>query len=200
MTAGHTDGAVYILLSGTTKICAIGGERGDLIVSLCGPGEILGEMSALDGQGHSASIMTLEPSVAGSMHRSHFLQFLEQIPRFSYNVMLNLVRRVRLATAHLQSVALNDISGQVARQLLAFARAHGIATPDGEIQIPFRLTQQDLADTIGASRVRVQQVLKEYEKAGYIRAGRCMFTGHTFRITVCNPSALEARCFQSYNS
>ena len=199
LMAGYIGSNVYIVLDGTVKICAEGDMKGDLIVALCGPGEILGEVSALDGQGHSASVITREPTIVGVLNRGQYLRILEEIPLFSINVMLSMARRLRMATTHLQSMAVDDIPGQVARQLLAFAQAHGKLTPKGEILIPFRLTQQDLADTIGASRVRVQQVLAEYEEIGYIRTGRCVFTGHPFRITICKPAALRSRCFQHHN-
>ena len=198
--AGESSGVVHILLSGTVKVCAEGDKDGDLPISHCGPGEVLGDMSAMDGQGHSASVIALEATVAGSLSGDDFLQHLHDNPRFSMNVMLGLVRRVRLATVHFQSMAVDDVMGRVARQLLAFVQSHGQPNAEGEFLIPFRLTQHDLASMVGASRPRVQQALAAFEDSGSIRTGRCPLTEQPFRITVRSPEALKARCFQHQNS
>lgn len=200
LNAGQNSGTVYILLSGTAKVCAEGGENGDLTISHCGPGEILGEISAIDGLGHSANVIALEALNTGSMHRDQFHLLLKTIPQLSANVMLSLARRVRLSTAYLQSMAVDDVTGRVARQLLAFVQSHGQPNAKGEVLIPFRLTQQDMANMIGASRARVQQALATFEKSDWIRTGRCPLTQQCFRITVRDPEALKDRCFQHQNS
>ena len=108
-----------------------------------------------------------------------------------------MARRLRLATTHLQTLTINDMTGRVARHLLVCVQSHGTALPNGEFLIPFRLTQQELARSIGTSRTTVQQALAAFEQSGWIRTGRCPLTDQCFRITVRDPAALKARCFQA---
>jgi CRP/FNR family cyclic AMP-dependent transcriptional regulator len=122
----------------------------------------------LDSLGRSASATTLEESTVLAMSRSSFWACLESIPPMAYNLVLLLCRRLRLANAHVQCLATLDVSGRVALQLLSLAREYGSDEEDGSIVIPIRLTQSDLASLIGASRVRVNQVVVSYKRLGYV--------------------------------
>ena len=159
----------------------------------------MGEIHALDGKGHTAHVIALEAVSVGCLSRSQFFQLVRQIPQLSINVMISMAHRLRLATGHQHSLAVDDVVGRVARQLLALVQLHGESLPDGEILIPLRLTQQELAAMIGSSRARVQQALASFEQSGWIRTGRCPLTDQSFRIMVRNPAALKARCFQTKN-
>ncbi|MDF2441474.1 MAG: family transcriptional regulator, cyclic receptor protein [Abditibacteriota bacterium] len=187
LSMGQLGEAVYILVSGTVKICGERADGSDFVLAICGPGEVLGEMSALDGLGHSASVIALEPSVCLWINRPLFLDLLQTIPALSFNVTLNTMRRLRLATAHIQSLATQDVPGRVADRLLIFAREYGEPMPNGGTMIPFRLTQNDLADLIGASRERVNKALAFFKRQKYIAADR------SHRITVHDRAALTQR-------
>lgn len=93
-----------------------------------------------------------------------------------------------MTNAQVEALAALDVFGRVARQLLAFAQEYGEATPDGIIRIPLRLTQSDLASLVGASRVRVNQVLMTFRRQGHLSVD-----GDS-RITVHNVAALVHRC------
>ena len=77
----------------------------------------------------------------------------------TFNLAGILSRRLRLSNAHVVALATLDIERRLADQLLTLAEEYGEATPDGGCRIPFRLTQGDLAALVGASRVRVNQIL-----------------------------------------
>ena len=94
--------------------------------------------------------------------RTTFRSGVEASPVLARNLADSLSRRVRLANAHLLSLATLDVPGRVASQILSLSREYGEGTPDG-VRIPIRLTQSDLAELVGASRVRVNQAL------GYLR-------------------------------
>ena len=98
-----------------------------------------------------------------------------------------LSRRVRLADAHLLSVAALDVSGRVASQLLALAQEYGEEAPEGGVRIPVRLTQADLAALVGASRGRVNQAL------GFFRKRDAVSIGADHLITVLDADALARR-------
>ena len=178
----------YLILSGTVKVCADQADGSTVILAIRGPGEIVGEMSLIDNSGRSASVTTLEESTLLWIDRLAFQTCLQTIPSLAYNLLEILVRRLRLASAQIQTLATQDLYGRVARQVLAFAEAYGQPVPGGATLIPLRLTQSDFAGLVGASRSRVNQVL------GYFRDQHYISIDQHARITVHNPSALAHRC------
>lgn len=187
MTAEEPGEVVYVIASGTAKIHVEQEDGRDVILAVLGPGEVLGEMSAADALGRSATVTTLEECVLLWIDRATFRRYLETVPELTLNLVRVLSRRLRLADAHIQALASLDVYGRVARQLLAFGDEYGRETPDG-IVIPLRLTQGDLASLVGASRVRVNKVLVDYKEQGHISEGQNHY------ITVHNREALVARC------
>src|SRR5512139_1834243 len=140
--------AVYIILHGTVKIHIEQGER-DVIVSILGAGDLLGEMSLIDSVGRSASAVTLESSLMLWMDKITFHYLLDNFPPVARNLVKILSARVRLSDQLIQAMATLDVYGRVARQVLAFAEKFGRTTPDG-IQIRVVFTQGDMADLVGA--------------------------------------------------
>lgn len=187
VTAEQPGEVVYIILNGTVKIHAEQADGSTVILAILGAGELFGEMSVLENIGRSATVVTLEESTMLWMDRMAFEESLRRMPDMNYNLTRIFSRRLRLANAQIQALATLDVFGRVARQLLAFANEYGQRQPGGML-IPLRLTQSDLAGMVGASRVRVNQVLVFYKQQGYIAFDQ------DARITVLNHEALAARC------
>jgi CRP/FNR family transcriptional regulator, cyclic AMP receptor protein len=166
MTAEQPGEAVYIILHGTVKIHIEQGER-DVILSVLGSGDLLGEMSLIDSVGRSASAITLENSLMLWMDKTTFNYILDNFPPVARNLVKILSARVRLSDQVIQSLATLDVNGRVARQLLAFAERYGHETPGGT-QVPIVLTQSDLADLVGASRKRVNQTMVFFKEQGLV--------------------------------
>jgi CRP/FNR family transcriptional regulator, cyclic AMP receptor protein len=164
ITAEERADSVYVILDGTAKVYVTHTDGTEVILAILGAGEIVGEMSAADSLGRSASVMTLEDSTLLWMDRRTFLSSMEEMPTIARNLVGILSRRLRLADTNTRSLAALDVHGRIAAQLLAFAREYGEPLPDGGILIPLRLTQTDLAGLVGASRVRVNQVLGYYRR------------------------------------
>lgn len=178
----------YIVLSGSVKILIERPDGGDVILAVLGPGEVVGEMSLVDSLGRSATAVTLEYSTLLWMDRAAFWASLREMPTMTYNLVNILSRRLRLANLHAQSLAGLDVHGRVAGQLLAFAREYGKTAPNGDVIIPLRLTQSDLASLVGASRVRVNQALSFYKRRNYLSVST------NYSITLHDPAALARRC------
>jgi len=155
--------AVYVILHGTVKIHVEPGDGRDVILSILGSGDLLGEMSLIDSVGRSASAVTLENSLMLWMDKQTFNQLLDEFPPVARNLVRILSARVRLSDQLIQALATLDVYGRVARQLLAFAERYGRSVEDGEIRIPIALTQGDIADLVGASRKRVNQVMVAFK-------------------------------------
>ena len=163
--------AVYIIKRGSVKITLDRPNEPSVILGILGAGEVLGEISVVDGLGHSADVITLEDCELYWLQSDVFLECLVNMPTMAFNLASVLTRRMRLATAQIQSLATQDVYGRTARQLLAFANAYGYENEEGQTVIPVRLTQHSLAGLIGASRVRVNQVLTAFKREGFISVG-----------------------------
>jgi CRP/FNR family cyclic AMP-dependent transcriptional regulator len=166
MTIEQPGEAVFIILHGTVKIHIEQGGR-DVILSVLGSGDLLGEMSLIDSVGRSASALTLENSLMLWMDKTTFNYLLDNFPPVARNLVKILSARVRLSDQVIQSLATLDVNGRVARQLLAFAERYGRDVPDG-VQVRIVLTQGDLADLVGASRKRVNQTMVFFKEQGLV--------------------------------
>ena len=166
--------AVYVILHGTVKIHVEQGER-DVILSVLGSGDLIGEMSLIDSVGRSASVTTLADSLVLWMDRATFNYIMDNFPPVARNLVRILSSRVRLSDQVIQSLATLDVNGRVARQLLAFAARYGQEV-DGILQIRLSLTQSDIADLVGASRKRVNQAMVFFKEQGLVGmdANGCM--------------------------
>jgi CRP/FNR family cyclic AMP-dependent transcriptional regulator len=192
MREGESDGTVYVLLRGTVKVHIERSEGAGVILAICGSGEVLGEMGALDGQGHSATVSTLEECVLAAFSGDDFVRCLYEMPRLSLNLAASASRRLRSATAQIQSLARRDVMGRVAAQLLIFADQYGQSVPDSRApggqatDLCLSFKQSDLADLIGSSRVRVNQALTALRRSAAIDL-------HEGRILILDRPLLESR-------
>jgi CRP/FNR family cyclic AMP-dependent transcriptional regulator len=168
LTASQPGEIAYIVLDGTLKVSVIQSNGRELTLALLGPGEIVGELSLADRSGRSADVVALEPANLVWIDRNTFDQIRREIPLITENLLRLMARRLRLANAQLQAMATLDVHGRVARQLLALADALGEELPDGGVRIPLRITQSDLAALVGATRVRVNEVLVGFTRRRHI--------------------------------
>jgi CRP/FNR family cyclic AMP-dependent transcriptional regulator len=186
MTIDQPGEAVYIILHGTVKIHIEQGER-DVIISIMGAGDLLGEMSLIDSIGRSASAVTLEDSLMLWMDKATFNYMLDNFSPVARNLVKILSSRVRFLDQLIQALATLDVNGRVARQLLAFAEKFG-SEKDGVTQIRLVLTQGDIADLVGASRKRVNQAMVLFKEQGLID------TDPEGRIAIRNGEGLARFC------
>jgi CRP/FNR family cyclic AMP-dependent transcriptional regulator len=161
---------VYVIVEGSVKIHLDLPSGGSALLAVLGPGEVVGEMSVVDSLGRSASVATLEEATLLWMDRDTFWECLRTIPGMTYNLVGLLSRRVRLSNLHIESMAAFDVGGRVAGHLVGLATEYGRSTRRGVV-IPFPLTQSDLAALVGASRVRVNQVLMGFRRRGLLTIG-----------------------------
>ena len=186
LTVSQPGEVAYVVLEGTLKVSVVQASGHELTLALLGPGELVGELALADRGGRSADVVALEPAILLWLDRTVFGQLRREIPAVTENLISLLARRLRLANAQLQALASLDVHGRVARQLIALADAHGEALPNGDIRIPLRLTQGDLAGLVGATRVRVNEVLVGFKRRRYVSVDA------RYRVTVHDRDALAA--------
>jgi CRP/FNR family transcriptional regulator, cyclic AMP receptor protein len=105
ITAEEKGDSVYVILEGTAKVYVAHTDGTEVILAILGPGEIVGEMSAADSLGRSASVLTLEDSTLLWMDRHTFLSSMEEMPTIARNLIGILSRRLRLADTNTRSLA-----------------------------------------------------------------------------------------------
>jgi CRP/FNR family transcriptional regulator, cyclic AMP receptor protein len=171
ITVEEPGDTVYVVLEGSVKVYVTRPDGSEVILAILGAGEIVGEMSVADSLGRSANVTTLEETSFLLLDRRSFRASVEELPTMALNLTNILSRRLRLANAHLRSVAAMDVPGRVAAQLLALTREYGEPSPRGGTLIPLPLTQSDLAGLVGASRVRVNQAIAFFKKRRYLSVG-----------------------------
>ncbi len=182
LTAEQQGDVAYIVLDGTVKVQVDGPDGTPVILAILRAGEIAGEMSLVDRLGRSATVVAMEQTALAWLTRTDFWHCLRSMPTMTFNLAGIHSRRLRLANTHVVALATLDIEGRLADQLLALSDEYGEATPNGGCRIPFRLTQGDLAALVGASRVRVNQILVSWKHKGYLTVdGRHVITLHNRR-------------------
>ena len=168
LVADQPGEAVYIILHGTVKIFIDQADKKLVVLSIIGAGDTLGEISLLDSAGHSASAVTLEDSLMLWMDKASFHQMLDEFPRVCRNLVNIMGTRLRMNNELIQALATMDAYGRVARQLLAFVDRYDPGGDYKSVLIPITLTQSDIADLVGASRKRVNQVMIFFRDQGLI--------------------------------
>ena len=170
ITEGDSSDSVFVVLSGRVKVFLSDTEGHEMILDTQGPGEYVGEM-ALDGKPRSASVMTLEPTSFSVVARDPIREAIRHDPDFALEMISKIIDRARLATSSVRDLALLDVYGRVARLLLNMAVEH-----DGKLAIPEKLTQQEIAERVGASRDMVSRIFRDLTAGGYIKVENRMIT------------------------
>jgi len=160
---GDRGDSLFVILSGKVKVYVSDDDGREMILDLYGPGDYVGEM-ALDGQPRSASVMTLEPTSCAVVTRDTLRAAVAANPDVAMSLISRLIERARIATDNVKNLALMDVYGRVARLLLSIAKEQ----PDGKLVVPERMTQQDIADRVGASRDMISRIFKDLTIGGYV--------------------------------
>ena len=163
IAAGDPTDSLYIVISGRLKVLMGDAQGREVILSILGASEFFGEMGLLDDSPRSATVVTLEPSELLSISKADFKRSLAENFELSLILMRGLVKRLREADQKIGSLALMDVYGRVARLLLEMAE-----DVNGEKIVVNKVSKQDIAKMIGASREMVSRVMKDLQIGGYI--------------------------------
>lgn len=189
--AADPPSTVFFVCRGTLRVHAET-PSGAMTLALLGRGDLIGEMSALDGRGRSAAVTTVEPSELACLPRAIFSDALSRLPALAVNVARLLSERLRLADQTIVSLASMEVDRRVARQLLTLATRYGLPCGDEAIHLPLRLTQQDLASLVGASRERTNRAVVAFKRRGWIAVDSSL------HMTLLRPDLLEKRLNSPY--
>ncbi len=163
---GQKSNALFILLTGRARVMTSDSRGREVILATLSQGDYLGEMSIIDNEPHSATVRAEVQTDVLMLGRAEFARCLTENASMSLVVMRGLVKRLRHADRKIESLALLDVYGRVAHALLDFA----IADAQGQLIIKEKISRQDLAKMVGASREMVSRVMKDLEERGFIEA------------------------------
>ena len=163
VTEGDLGNSMYVIAKGRVKVFLTSDEGKEVILNTLGPNGSFGELALLDDEPRSASVMTLEPSSLMIISRPSFERCLAEKPKIAVGLIRALVQRVRGLTENVRDLALSEVYGRVVSLFGKLA-----ADEDGKQVIRQRLTHQEIANMVGASREMISKILKDLAVGGYI--------------------------------
>ena len=178
---------LYILKSGQVKIATDSPEGEEVILAILGDGDFFGELSLLDGKPRSASATAMDTTIALTLDRSSLMEIISRYPILAGDILAALSERLRHTDLLLEDAVFLDLPSRLAKKLLQLAEKHGLQTEKG-VEIDLRLTQQDLANAVGASRVAVNKLLGSFQDKGLIDIDK-------HHIIIINPDNLQDRIY-----
>ncbi len=161
---GKNSDALYVMLTGRARVLIADSQGREVILATMRVGDCIGEMSIIDSEPHSATVVADAPSDLLMLARDDFSRCVAENAAIADAVMRGLVLRLRNATNKIASLALVGVYGRVANFLLESA----VAAQDQVFEIREKLTRQDIAKSVGASREMVSRVMKDFEEQGFI--------------------------------
>lgn len=180
---GDPGGLLYIVEQGKVKIYYPNSEGQEVVLAILGSNECFGDLALFDDSPRSATAETLEPTHVYTLHREEFMRYIRNNPEFAITLMGQLAKRIRQMNEQISDVFFLDLPGRLARKLLTLAEKHGEPNEKG-IFIPLTLTQTDLAEMTGATRVSVNKALRRFRNAGWVSV-------NARRFTIQDPEALQ---------
>ncbi|MDP9239358.1 MAG: Crp/Fnr family transcriptional regulator, partial [Actinomycetota bacterium] len=171
LVEGSRSNAVFVVLSGRTKVCSTTRDGAQVLLAVRGPGALLGELAAIDDEPRTASVIALEPVKALAVPSAAFSDFLAAQPRVALMLLRALTGRLREADRKRVEFGGFDTIGRVALRLVELTERFGQAEPGG-IKITIPMTQDELAGWVGASREAVVKALQSLRRRGWIDTQR----------------------------
>lgn len=162
---GKKTDTLFVMLSGRARVLVRDRNAREVILASLKAGDYIGEISLIDNSPHSASVEAEVQTDVLMLGRAEFIRCLAESPAMAFAVMQGLVQRLRKADEKITSLALMDVYGRVAKVLIGLAEDDG----DQTLVIREKLSRQDVAKMVGASREMVSRVMRDFEDKGFMR-------------------------------
>jgi CRP-like cAMP-binding protein len=184
---GEPGNRLYIIVSGKVKIGRRSPDGRDSLLTILGPSDMFGELSIFDPGPRTSSATTITEVRVVSMDRDAVRAWIAQRPEIAQRMLRVLARRLRRTNHNLADLIFTDVPGRVAKQLLQLAQRFGTQEGDA-LRVTHDLTQEEIAQLVGASRETVNKVLADFAHRGWIR-----LEGKSVLICDCEGLARRAR-------
>jgi CRP-like cAMP-binding protein len=177
---------VVLVEAGQVRVHVTGSEGDEIVLDVLGPGELLGELSAVDGRPRSATAVALTVIELTAVGSRAFSSFLDEQPRLLRALLETTIGRLRTSNRRQLEYGTADALGRLCGRLLELADRFGVPGVDG-IVVDAPLTQSELAQWCGLSREAVVKSLRSLRTLGWITN-----TGQS--VTILDRVQLERRC------
>ena len=165
---GDPGDQLYFIISGKIKLGRTAPDGRESLVAIMGPGELFGEMALFDPSPRSTSATAVSETRLAGLKHENLKKVIERSHDVSAQLLQALARRLRRTNESLADLVFSDVPGRVAKALLDLADRFGRPATDG-ILVAHELTQEELAQLVGASRETVNKALAEFVQRGWIR-------------------------------
>ena len=165
---GEPGDRLYIIISGKVKIGNRSPNGQETLLAILGPSDMFGELSVFDPGPRTSSATTITEVRAVSMDRDALRAWIADRPEIAEQLLRVLARRLRRTNNNLADLIFTDVPGRVAKLLLQLAQRFG-TQDDGALRVTHELTQEEIAQLVGASRETVNKALAEFAHRGWIR-------------------------------
>ena len=165
---GDSGDRLYILLTGKVKLGHTSVDGRENLLAVLGPGEVVGELTLFDPGPRSTTATAVATTELLALEHNQLMGFIDSHPTLAKDMLRALAVRLRRTNTALADLVFSDVPGRVAKALLDLAERFGAPTEDG-IHVPHDLTQEELAQLVGASRETINKSLAEFVSRGWIR-------------------------------
>lgn len=165
---GDDGDSLYVVLDGKMKLTRAAVDGRENLLSVLGPGEMFGELSLFDPRPRTATASAVTDATLASLKHEALRPWLKERPEVSLHMLRALARRLRRANDVTADLVFTDVPGRVAKNLLDLADRFGTQEPDG-LHVHHDLTQEELAQLVGASRETVNKALADFAARGWLQ-------------------------------
>lgn len=169
---GDDSGDLFAVLSGRLKVTWNDAEGGEVLLSILESGDVFGEIALLDDRPRSATVTAMDSCELLVVERSGFRTLLASVPTLALNLLLVMSRRLRDLSDRTQSMSLLNVESRLAKAILQLAERFGKEERGGEILLTLKLSQQELANMVGATREFVNRQLRGWQDQGIIELAK----------------------------
>jgi CRP/FNR family transcriptional regulator, cyclic AMP receptor protein len=167
-TEGDTGDRLFIVLDGKVKISRSATDGRENLLAVLGPGEMFGELSLFDPGARTATATAVTDSALASLDHDDLRPLLLAQPTVAAQLLAALAQRLRRTNEAMADLVFSDVPGRVAKALLDLAERFGDPEQEG-VRVRHDLTQEELAQLVGASRETVNKALSEFANRGWLR-------------------------------
>ena len=164
---GEAGERMYVVLDGKVKLGQTSPDGRESLLAVLGPGEVFGELSLFDPGPRTATATAVTDTVVVGLGHADLRPWLTGRPEVAESLLQALAQRLRRTNEALADLVFSDVPGRVAKQLLDLADKFGQPGPDG-VLVHHDLTQEELAQLVGASRETVNKALADFTQRGWV--------------------------------
>jgi CRP/FNR family cyclic AMP-dependent transcriptional regulator len=165
---GDSGDRLYLVMEGKVKLGHRSSDGRENLLAVLGPGELLGELTLFDPGERTATATAVSPSRLLELQHGPFMELIDGRPELAKHMLKALAQRLRRTNSALADLVFSDVPGRVAKALLDLAERFGERSGDG-VRVAHDLTQEELAQLVGASRETVNKSLADFVARGWIR-------------------------------